>query len=127
MVAAINIEPGKNTSLMLSMLALRKASPIRTLDNANTLNRCGNNIGVFLNVRKCMVLLSFNENGSWFHAPYLDKHGEVDPALRRHHQLFLNQKRYDVLVRKLWLYHEIQSTIARKLEGDTNTGGWETL
>jgi E3 ubiquitin-protein ligase UBR1 len=89
--------------------------------------RCNPPIGLFLNIRKCMVLMLNDSQGSWFNAPYLDKHGEVDPSLRRHHQLFLNQKRYDALVRKVWLGHEVQSTIARKLEADTNTGGWETL
>jgi len=74
-----------------------------------------------------MVLFLNGANGGWFLAPYLDKHGEVDPSLRRHHQLYLNQKRYDVLLRNVWLNHQVQSTIARKLEGDTNTGGWETL
>jgi E3 ubiquitin-protein ligase UBR1 len=103
---------------------------LRKLQDTNKSFRCGGEIGLFLNVRKCMVLFlngSTGTNGSWFTAPYLDKHGEVDPALRRHHQLFLNQKRYDVLIRKVWLNHEVQSTIARKLEADTNTGGWETL
>ena len=89
--------------------------------------RCSANIGLFINVRKCMVLFLNGANGGWFPAPYLDKHGEVDPSLRRHHQLFLNQKRYDVLLRNVWLNHQVQSTIARKLEGDTNTGGWESL
>lgn len=74
-----------------------------------------------------MVLYLHNGHGSWSVAPYLDKHGESDPTLRRHHQLFLNQKRYDQLLRNVWLNHGIPSTIARRLEGDVNNGGWETL
>jgi len=66
-------------------------------------------------------------NGSWAIAPYLDKHGEADPTLRRHHQLYLNQKRYDALLRNVWLQHGIPSAIARRLEADINAGGWETL
>ncbi|KAJ9625574.1 E3 ubiquitin-protein ligase ubr1 [Taxawa tesnikishii (nom. ined.)] len=89
--------------------------------------RCGGNVGIFINVRKCMVLFMHNNHGSWAHAPYLDKHGEVDPTLRRHHQLFLNQKRYDKLLRDVWLAHGVPSVISRRLEGDINTGGWETL
>ncbi|KAF2005874.1 RING finger domain-containing protein [Amniculicola lignicola CBS 123094] len=89
--------------------------------------KCGGNIGLFINIRKCMVLFLNLNNGTWAVAPYLDKHGEVDPTLRRHHQLFLNQKRYDVLLRKVWLEGGIQSLIARRLEGDINNGGWETL
>lgn len=90
-------------------------------------SRCGGNIGLFINIRKCMVLFLNHNNGTWAVAPYLDKHGEADPTLRRHHQLFLNQKRYDVLLRKVWLEGGIQSLIARRLEGDVNNGGWETL
>ncbi|KAF2240816.1 hypothetical protein BU26DRAFT_525723 [Trematosphaeria pertusa] len=89
--------------------------------------KCGGNIGIYINIRKCMVLFLNEDHGTWAVAPYLDKHGEADPTLRRHHQLFLNQKRYDVLLRKVWLEGGIQSLIARRLEGDINNGGWETL
>lgn len=82
---------------------------------------------MFINIRKCMILLLNGNNGSWFLAPYLDRYGEVDPALRRHQELYLNQKRYDALIRNIWLQHQVPSTIARRLEGDNNTGGWETI
>ncbi|KAL6702975.1 E3 ubiquitin-protein ligase ubr1 [Coniothyrium glycines] len=91
------------------------------------LAKCGGNIGLFIHIRKCMVLFLNLDHGTWAVAPYLDKHGEVDPALRRHHQLYLNQKRYDALLRKVWLEGGIQSLIARRLEGDINNGGWESL
>lgn len=89
--------------------------------------KCGGNIGMFINIRKCMLLYTHHQSGSWFPAPYLDKHGETDMSLRRHHQLYLHQKRYDALVRSVWLHHQVPSTIARKLEGDINNGGWETM
>ncbi|ERF76604.1 hypothetical protein EPUS_08723 [Endocarpon pusillum Z07020] len=68
-------------------------------------------------------------NGGWFHAPYLTKHGEVDPGLRQRHQLVLNQKRYDRLLREVWLMlnGNVWSTVARKLEGEINGGGWESI
>ncbi|KAF1945819.1 hypothetical protein EJ02DRAFT_431325 [Clathrospora elynae] len=91
------------------------------------LAKCGGQIGLFIHIRKCMILFLNLDHGTWTVAPYLDKHGEVDPALRRHHQLFLNQKRYDALLRKVWLEGGIQSHIARRLEGDVNNGGWESL
>ncbi|MCJ1430697.1 hypothetical protein MMC27_000047 [Xylographa pallens] len=91
------------------------------------LKKCGHDVGLYLNIRKCMVLYLHARNGSWTHAPYLDKHGEVDPGLRRSRQLFLNQKRYDALLRNVWLQHGIPTTISRKLEADINNGGWETL
>ncbi|KIW05508.1 uncharacterized protein PV09_03391 [Verruconis gallopava] len=88
---------------------------------------CSGPVGLFINIRKCMVLLLNGENGSWSYAPYLDKHGETDATLRRHHQLYLHQKRYDKLYREMWLAHGIPSAIARRLEGESNNGGWETL
>lgn len=92
------------------------------------MSTCGGKIGIFINVRKCMVLFMHGPgNGSFAQAPYLDKHGEPDPTLRRHHQLFLNQRRYDKLMREVWLGHGIPTVISRKLEADINPGGWETL
>ncbi|KAK6540752.1 hypothetical protein TWF694_008143 [Orbilia ellipsospora] len=88
---------------------------------------CGNNIGIFINIRKCHVLYLHSGYGAWAVAPYLDKHGEVDPNLRRNRQLFLNQKRYDAHLRAYWLQHLIPTVIARRLEPDFNTGGWESL
>ncbi|KAF2233049.1 hypothetical protein EV356DRAFT_449147 [Viridothelium virens] len=95
------------------------------------LYKCGGPIGLFINIRKCMLLFlnrpQGSTYGSWAPAPYLDKHGEADPTLRRHYQLFLNQKRYDKLLRDVWLGHQVPSLISRKLEMDINNGGWETL
>lgn len=85
------------------------------------------NVGLFLNIRKCTALYLHNRNGSWNLAPYLDKYGEPDPGLRRGRQLALSQKRYDKLLRDVWLQQAIPTTIARKLEAEINNGGWETL
>jgi E3 ubiquitin-protein ligase UBR1 len=67
--------------------------------------------------------------GSFFPAPYLTKHGETDGGLRNKHQLMLSQMRYDRLLRDTWLMvnGNVWSAIARKLEGEVNSGGWETL
>ncbi|OJJ45395.1 hypothetical protein ASPZODRAFT_70027 [Penicilliopsis zonata CBS 506.65] len=91
------------------------------------LQKCGKTVGLFINIRKCTVLYLHDHNGSWHYAPYLDRHGEVDPGLRRNRQLILNQKRYDRLLRDVWLSHSIPATISRKLEADINNGGWETI
>ncbi|KAL8759000.1 MAG: hypothetical protein Q9199_001088 [Rusavskia elegans] len=85
------------------------------------------NVGLFINIRKCNVLFLHDKNGSWHNAPYLDQYGEVDPSLKHNRQLFLNQRRYDALLRNVWLQHGIPTTISRKLESDINSGGWETL
>ncbi|KAF2206769.1 hypothetical protein CERZMDRAFT_72050 [Cercospora zeae-maydis SCOH1-5] len=83
----------------------------------------------FINIRKCMVLFLHIRvcSGCYLQAPYLDRWGETDPTLRRHQQLFLNAKRYEKLVREIWLGGLTQTVVSRKLEGDVNPGGWETL
>ncbi|KAG0643765.1 hypothetical protein HOY80DRAFT_1031954 [Tuber brumale] len=90
-------------------------------------DKCGKDIGVFINIRKGCVLYLHNGHGSYGPAPYLDKYGETDWGLRRNRQLFLNQRRYDALMRNTWLQHGVPSVISRKLEADINSGGWETL
>lgn len=57
----------------------------------------------------------------------MDKYGEADMGLRHSRQLFLSQKRYDSMLRSLWLGHGVPSFISRKLESDINNGGWETI
>lgn len=44
--------------------------------------RCGKDVGLFINIRKCFVLYLHNGHGSFTSAPYLDKHGETDWGLR---------------------------------------------
>ncbi|KAH7364695.1 hypothetical protein BKA65DRAFT_491879 [Rhexocercosporidium sp. MPI-PUGE-AT-0058] len=91
------------------------------------MRKCQKNIGLFINIRKCTVFYVYHTSGSWMVAPYIDKYGEVDPGLRHSRQLFLNQKRYDALLRTVWLGHGVPSVISRKLEMDINNGGWETI
>lgn len=89
--------------------------------------RCQKNIGLFLNIRKCSVFFLFRMSGSFNAAPYIDKYGETDMNLRHGRQLSLSQRRYDSMLRKVFLSHGIPSYIGRKLEAETNTGGWETI
>ncbi|KAL4867269.1 hypothetical protein BDV12DRAFT_171615 [Aspergillus spectabilis] len=89
--------------------------------------KCGKSTGLFINIRKCAVFYLHNHVGSWHYAPYLDRHGEVDPGLRRNRPLMLNQKRYDRLLRDVWLSHGVPATISRRLEADVNNGGWESI
>lgn len=44
--------------------------------------RCGGEIGIFLSVKRCVLILLHNDNGWFMNAPYLDSHGEVDLGLR---------------------------------------------
>ncbi|KAI1390178.1 uncharacterized protein F4822DRAFT_428520 [Hypoxylon trugodes] len=89
--------------------------------------KCQGNIGLFINIRKCVIIYLHRTSGSFSNAPYIDKYGEVDIGLRHGRQLFLNQKRYDSMLRTMWLSHGIPSFISRKLEADINSGGWETI
>ncbi|EGZ77405.1 hypothetical protein NEUTE2DRAFT_78861 [Neurospora tetrasperma FGSC 2509] len=91
------------------------------------MRKCQKNIGLFLNIRRCCIFYLHRLSGSFSNAPYIDKYGEVDLGLRHGRLLYLHQKRYDSMLRNLWLSHGIQSFISRKLEGDINNGGWETL
>lgn len=91
------------------------------------MKKCQQNIGVYLNVRKCTVVYLFRRSGSFTPAPYTDKYGETDHQLRHGRQLFLNQKRYDSMIRNTVLNHGVPSLISRKLEADINHGGWDTL
>ncbi|KAK4160954.1 E3 ubiquitin-protein ligase [Cladorrhinum sp. PSN259] len=89
--------------------------------------KCQKNIGLFINIRKCCVVYLSRTSGSFSHAPYIDRYGEVDMGLRYGRQLHLHQKRYDSMLRNLWLGHGVPSFIARKLEADINNGGWDTI
>lgn len=90
-------------------------------------NRCQKNIGIFLNIRKCAIAYLSGLSGSFSTAPYIDRYGEVDMNLRSGRQLSLHQKRYDSMLRNLWLSHGVPSFISRKLEADINNGGWDTI
>lgn len=91
------------------------------------MRRCQGNISLVLNIKKCCIFYTHLMSGSWSNAPYVDRYGEVDMALRHGRLLSLSQKRYDAMLRNLWLSHGIPTYISRKLEAELNTGGWETI
>ncbi|KAI7893972.1 uncharacterized protein EV154DRAFT_119270 [Mucor mucedo] len=93
--------------------------------NLHTLE-CGGEIGIFLSVKRCVLILLHNGNGWFINAPYLDPHGEVDQGLRHGRPQYLNVKRY-AEIRKLWLQHNIPIYVARQIEANYDIGGWTTL
>ncbi|ORX55573.1 hypothetical protein DM01DRAFT_1382719 [Hesseltinella vesiculosa] len=93
--------------------------------NLHTLG-CGGDIGIFLSVKRCVLIFLHNGNGWFMNAPYLDAHGEVDQNLRRGRPQFLNTKRYSE-IRRLWLQHQIPIYVARQIEATYDIGGWSTL
>ena len=69
-------------------------------------------------------------HGSFFPAPYMTRHGETDSGLRSKQVLELSRRRYERGLRDAWLLTGgggVWSAVARKLEGEVNAGGWETL
>lgn len=84
-------------------------------------------MGIFIIIRKCNIFYLHRLSGSFSVAPFIDKYGETDQGLRHYRQLFLSQKRYDSMLRSMWLSHGVPSYISRRLEADINTGGWETI
>ncbi|KAI8969011.1 hypothetical protein BDF20DRAFT_916425 [Mycotypha africana] len=96
--------------------------------NLHTLE-CGGEIGLFLSVKRCVLIMLHNGNGWFMNAPYLDPHGEVDQGLshnRHGRPQYLNAKRY-AEIRKLWLQHNIPIYVARQIEANYDIGGWTTL
>ncbi|KAH7326576.1 hypothetical protein B0I35DRAFT_423064 [Stachybotrys elegans] len=91
------------------------------------MRKCQGNFAVCLNIRKCAIIFLYRMSGSFGQAPYIDKYGETDPQLRHGRQLFLNQKRYDSLIRNMVLSHNVPSLISRRLESEINNGGWDTM
>ncbi|KAG0348681.1 hypothetical protein BG004_004502 [Podila humilis] len=89
---------------------------------------CTGPVGIYLLIKKCVILLLHvrNGNGCFHPAPFLDEHGEADLGLRRGRPQFLNPLRYDDL-RRLWLTHGIPIHVARKIEQSYDIGGWRTL
>lgn len=107
----------------------------------NPLHRHDKNVGTFLDITKKIIFFIHRprlrgpadrpgpSRGSYVApAPYLDKYGETDVGSKGSGaRLFLSQKRYDKLVRQPWLQHGIPSVVSRKLDAESNPGGWDTL
>ncbi|PSS03626.1 E3 ubiquitin-protein ligase ubr1 [Coniella lustricola] len=110
-----------------SMATRRHGSGRRIGGAQQHMRKCQGNIGVFISIRRCATFYLHRLSGSFSNAPYIDKYGETDMGLRHYRQLFLSQKRYDTMLRAMWLSHGVPSFISRRLEADINTGGWETL
>jgi E3 ubiquitin-protein ligase UBR1 len=87
---------------------------------------CGGSMGIYFKVKTNIVLLLFEQNGTFLLSPYLDSHGEVDINLRKGRPQRLHRQRYDEL-RKNWLQHGISNLVARKIEAAMDNGGWGTF
>lgn len=89
---------------------------------------CAKEYGIYLLPRRNVLLLLLNDaRGIFVPAPYLDLHGEPDECMRRGRPHYLQPKRYDEMARQFWLQNEIFSYVLRKLDQNSDNGGWETL
>jgi len=87
---------------------------------------CGTSTGIYLLVKKCVVIYLYADKGTFATAPYLDVHGEADPGLKKHRPLYLSRARYNE-IRKLWLNQSIATIVTRRLEAGNDAGGWDSF
>uniref|UniRef100_A0A1W7R9B1 E3 ubiquitin-protein ligase n=1 Tax=Hadrurus spadix TaxID=141984 RepID=A0A1W7R9B1_9SCOR len=90
---------------------------------------CGAEVGVFLRIRDCKILLLARKTkGCYMPPPYVDDYGETDQGLVRGNPLHLCHERYKELHR-LWLNHGIPEQIAHVLEQSTSLSvtNWQLL
>ncbi|WVQ99973.1 hypothetical protein IAU59_007116 [Kwoniella sp. CBS 9459] len=91
------------------------------------MRECGAVVGMFVDIRRWVILYLYAGSGSFGHMPYLDEHGELDISMRRAHRQYIHVGRMDELRRATWLMHTIPHITARKLELTTDGGGWGCL
>lgn len=78
-------------------------------------HECGADVGIFLRIRDCEIVLLGLSKGSLMSAPYLDEYGETDQGLRRGNPLHLCKERLNKL-HLMWLGHSLHEEIARTTE-----------
>jgi len=87
---------------------------------------CSGPVGIYFLVKRCVVLYLWADSGSFISPPYLDAHGELDIGLRRGRRQYLQPVRMEDM-RKTWLTNIIPSSVARRIEVQSDAGGWESL
>nr|XP_019011443.1 ubiquitin-protein ligase [Kwoniella pini CBS 10737]OCF50224.1 ubiquitin-protein ligase [Kwoniella pini CBS 10737] len=91
------------------------------------MRECGAVVGMFVDIRRWVILYLYAGSGSFGHMPYLDQHGELDISMRRGHRQYVHIGRLDELRKATWLMHTIPHLTARKLELTSDGGGWGCL
>ncbi|GAA5800849.1 hypothetical protein HPULCUR_006288 [Helicostylum pulchrum] len=87
---------------------------------------CGGEIGIYIMIKECYLLLLHDNGGNIMSAPYLDSHGEADIHFKRGAPQFLNNKRYEQ-IRQMWLNQSIPSFVRRKMEAAYSGTIWESF
>ncbi|KAI8992651.1 hypothetical protein BDB01DRAFT_848002 [Pilobolus umbonatus] len=87
---------------------------------------CGGEVGIYLMIKDCFLLLLHDNGGSIMNAPYLDSHGEADIFFKRGAPQFLNEKRYEQ-IRQMYISQSIPSYVRRKMEATNTSTRWEAF
>lgn len=91
--------------------------------------KCGAGCGLFLQVRRCQVLvLALPNRGCFMTPPYVDDYGETDQGLRRGNRLQLSPGLYREL-ELIWLSHGIREYVSRSMDKGVPqiAGQWHEL
>ncbi|KAE8752531.1 hypothetical protein FOCC_FOCC000653 [Frankliniella occidentalis] len=91
--------------------------------------KCGAGCGLFLQVRRCQVLvLALPNRGTFMTPPYVDDYGETDQGLRRGNRLQLSPELYREL-EHIWLSHGIREYVSRSMDKGAPqiAGQWHEL
>ncbi|AET40967.1 uncharacterized protein Ecym_7115 [Eremothecium cymbalariae DBVPG len=83
--------------------------------------------GCFLLVRSNTVYLAYGDRGTFFKAPYINKHGEVDEDYKYGTPVFLDDKLYSHLRNDIVLGGKIPHLVHRLTENMSDVGGWESM
>ena len=90
------------------------------------MEHCGGRVGLHFRVSSNMVVILYQDNGTFSSSPYLNSHGEVDRYLLKSRPQRLHPQRYDEL-RKQWLTHGLANVVTRRIESTMDPGGWITF
>ncbi|GMM55332.1 putative ubiquitin-protein ligase [Maudiozyma humilis] len=95
----------------------------------HVLNECPSDsrFGLFLMLRTNMIYMSYDNRGTFYHSPYVNKYGETDEDLKYGTPVFLDNKRYDQFLKDVVLGNMVPHIVFRSTDGNSDQGGWETL
>lgn len=82
-------------------------------------HKCSADIGIFLRIRDCRVLLLAElKRGTFLSAPYVDAYGETDDGLKRGNPLKLDRAMYETL-KQTWSNNDISARITTSFDQES--------
>ena len=73
------------------------------------------------------MYLSYGHRGTFYQAPYLNRHGETDEDYRNGSPVFFDQRRYVNLTQEVVLGNMIPHIVFRLTDNNSDLGGWEGM